>query len=140
MDETTNGITLMKCSALILVFYLIFISGCSDSGSNTSGANMVFPDKNVSFQNQVQPFIKIKCSIYGCHGDVNPPREIRLTDYASFFASYNGALVIPGKPEASVLVQMLENKLPHNPNVYWEVNDNQKKGIRQWILEGAQNN
>ena len=124
---------------IIFILLLVLFFGCEEK-QTTNVDEIVFPEKNVSFQNNVYPFIKLKCGLQGCHGDVNPARGIQLTDYSSIIIAYNGALIVQGNPNGSVLVQMIENRLPHNPNLYWNFSDNQKKGIRQWITEGAMNN
>lgn len=120
----------------LIGFYALF--GCSETVS--SNQNIVFPDTNVSFQNYVQPFMRITCSIEGCHSDNSQAGGRRMTDYASFFEAVNAGLVIPGNPEASRLIQILEHPELHSGNVYWKATDNQVKGMKTWIKEGAKPN
>jgi hypothetical protein len=48
-------------------------------------------------------------------------------------------LVIPGKPESSVLVQVIQGILPHTFPLQ-SINANHKKGMATWVREGANNN
>ncbi|HPI19462.1 MAG TPA: hypothetical protein PKY56_03755 [Candidatus Kapabacteria bacterium] len=121
------------------LFVFLLILSC-DSTIIDGSSNVVFPDSLVSFQTHVYPFMKSTCSYQGCHSDESQAGGIRLTDYFSY--SETGALgvVVPYKPDNSRLVQKIEGTSPHLTYVYWKITDNQKKGIRQWILEGAKNN
>ncbi|NLO18710.1 MAG: hypothetical protein GX121_02350 [Ignavibacteria bacterium] len=124
--------------AALLVAYFFSIS--CNSETITGSSNVVFPDSLISFQNHIYPLIKPTCSYQGCHSDETQAGGRRITDYFSYFETNNLGLVIPSKPDNSVLVQLLDGRLPHYPYVYWRVNENQKNGVRQWILEGAKNN
>ncbi|MBM2816707.1 MAG: hypothetical protein HW421_3469 [Ignavibacteria bacterium] len=121
----------------IAVFTLImYLSSCSET--ITSSKDVVFPDSNIAFHGYVEPFLNVTCAYRGCHSNEDKAGGIRLTDY---YGLYDGAaalgLVVPGKPDGSRLVQYLEGKLPHTYSQDWKVTDNHKKGIRQWIKEGA---
>jgi hypothetical protein len=130
----------VKNKKINIIFCIILINmiliGCQQNITNSS--DIVFPDKNISFLHQVYPFLQVTCSYAGCHSAESQAGGIIITDYPSLVQVIG--LVIAGKPDNSRLVQLLEGTLPHSSLVYWKVNDNQKHGIRQWILEGAQNN
>lgn len=128
-----------KSIIILTIFITLGLISCNDSIINDP-AKIVFPVKNVSYQNHMQPFMVLTCAYQGCHSDETMAGGRSMTNYIALFETMNMGLVIQGNPDASVLVQMLEGKLPHNPYVYWTVNDNHKTGIRQWILEGAMNN
>lgn len=119
----------------ILVFSLF---SCSNPSSNANLNNI--PDSNVSFQNHILPILKNTCGLSYCHGEVAPNANVQIIDYFSLMNSYNGALVIPGNPDGSVLVQIIEYKLPHKPFLKWNLTKQQLQGIRTWISEGARNN
>ena len=119
--------------------FILSLASCNDN-IISDPAQIVFPAKNVSYQNHIQPFMVLTCAYQGCHSDETMAGGRSMTNYIALSETMNMGLVIPGNPDGSVLVQMLEGKLPHNPYVYWIVNDNHKAGIRQWILEGALNN
>jgi hypothetical protein len=127
--------------ALFVAFsnLIIISSGCNDN-IITDSSQIVFPDSNVSFQQHVQPWLRLSCSYAGCHSDEYMAGGRRITEYYTLFESANTGLVIPDKPDNSVLCQMLEGKVIHTGYPYWKINDNQKKGIRLWVAEGAKNN
>jgi hypothetical protein len=121
---------------MLIALTSLFFFGCQQNITNSS--DIVFPATNVSFLHQVYPFLQVTCSYAGCHSAESQAGGIIIADYPSL--AQDIGLVLAGNPDGSILVQMLEGKLPHSPLVYWKVNDNQKNGIRQWILEGARNN
>jgi len=132
---------LYKSSKFILLIGLIsltlVITACNSTGPDISA--IVFPDKNVSFMNQVEPFMKYNCAYLGCHG-VNSPGE-ELSDY-TYLLSAN-SYITPGNPDASLVIQILEKRLPHPANypIYFaNITANQIKGMRTWVAEGALNN
>lgn len=121
----------------ILIFFinLIFLLSC-DSTINNNDPNIVFPSENIDYTNYVQPFLKYNCGYSGCHNSYTRAAGLSVDDYFSVM-SYIG-FVVPTKPDASTLVQILENKLPHNVFFYrGNITQNQIQGIRKWIEEGA---
>lgn len=108
--------------------------------SNLSNTTEELPENNLSFQNHILPILKSTCGLSYCHGEVAPQGNVQIYDYYTLITAYNGALVIPGNPDGSVLVQIIENRLPHTPVLSWKLTQNQIRGIRKWILEGAKNN
>lgn len=123
----------------IVLSSLLIIVSCENTNTNQN-ISLVFPETNISFEHHILPLIKINCGLSFCHGQISPQAGVLTYDYFTLMTSYNGALIIPLNPEGSVLVQIIEYKLPHNPNLSWSINENQRKGIRRWILEGAKNN
>ncbi len=130
----------MKYS-LIFIFGLLLLLSCSDD-TISSADDIVFPEENVSWQNHVQPFLKFTCAYQGCHSSNTQAAGIVLDDYFQMNNSMSGALVIPGKPDQSYLIQMLDGKFEHRYGYIWrpKVNDNHKQGMRTWVEEGAQFN
>lgn len=104
----------------------------------TDSKQLVFPDSNVSYQRHVQPFFNLTCTYSGCHSSETRAGDLDLTTYMRFIDS--PGLIIDGNPESSVLVQVIEGRLPHYTTFDGYVTENHIKGIRQWIKEGAQNN
>ncbi len=121
---------------VVLAFVtLMFVASCGDSAV-TSSKDIVFPSKNVSYLLQVEPFLKVTCAYQGCHSNETRAGNISLADYNSLVSV--AGLIIPGNPDASQLNQMLEEKLPHPGLTYlYRGNDNQIKGMRIWVAEGA---
>jgi hypothetical protein len=125
---------------LSLMFIGAIIISCDGNGV-TSSKDIVFPDSVVSFQNHVEPFLRLKCSYSGCHSDIDQAGGRRMTDYMSLFESANVGLIIPNKPDQSLFILKIENKLIHDPlfpSNY--ISENHRLGLRKWISEGAQNN
>ncbi len=104
----------------------------------TDPKQIVFPDTNVSYQRHVQPFLNLTCTYSGCHSSDSRAGNLALTTYMEFIDS--PGLIVEGKPESSVLSQVLEGKLPHSVSFTERITQNHIDGVRQWIKEGAQNN
>jgi len=122
-------------SVLIISYLVLILSSSCNSDMISSTKDIVFPDSNVSYRNHVEPFMRFTCGFGGCHnnyaaGGLNVNDYFNMTNYPGFIIPYNA--------EASVLIQILEQKLPHNPPLYLiDVNDNHRQGMRKWINEGA---
>ena len=90
------------------------------------------PATTVLYAADVQPYFNSNCT--SCHGGSNPQKGVDLTSYQQVMAGGDGgAIVIPGDPDASVLVQQLEDG--HRNQLAADIAQ-----IRTWIQEGAQNN
>lgn len=77
----------------------------------------------------LQPLFAQECG--GCHGPV-PSRGLRLTDYASLMAgSETGVVVVPGAPDQSLMVSVL------NEGHFVQPTAHQLDLITQWIANGA---
>jgi hypothetical protein len=123
-------------SAIILVMVISMIN-CNGT-SITSPKDIVFPDSNVSYLHEVNPFLTVTCGFAGCH-NYSAAGNVNLTDY--FETMKSPGLVIPGNPDGSYLIQILEGTIPHT--AYYEqsqITANHKKGLRKWVKEGALNN
>lgn len=122
-------------SILYVVVLAVFLLSCENT--TTSGdSNIIFPNEKVDYIQHVQPFLKYNCGYSGCHSSFTKAAGLSVDDYFSVM-SYMG-LVIPLQPDASTLVQILENKLPHSVFFYrGNITQNQIQGIRKWIEEGA---
>lgn len=119
-------------SALVLV-------SC-DGSMITEPQDVVFPDSNVSFRGQVLPFLAVTCAVSGCHGDIGAAAGIRLTSYSTLLFDRPN-LVVPGKPDESLLMQVLDGRLLHPwGNIQAVVSTSQVRGMHTWINEGALNN
>ncbi|MBX3042659.1 MAG: hypothetical protein KIT33_01045 [Candidatus Kapabacteria bacterium] len=118
---------------LVSIFISSAILGCESSIS--SPKDIIFPETNVSYTAQVEPFLNLTCAFAGCHGHTSAA-GIRLNDY---FAIINSpGLVVPGNADGSLLNQILEERKPHF--TYFEksnITQNHITGMRQWVLEGA---
>ena len=120
----------------VILYILISFYGCSESSTFPNGESIIFPDSNVSFSSQVLPFMRYNCAYAGCHSTYSKAGTVVLDDY--FEIMRNPGLVIPGNPDGSILIQILEYRLPHLTYFYrGSITDNHIRGVRQWIKEGA---
>jgi hypothetical protein len=62
-----------------------------------------------------------------------------MTTYYTLFAD-RANLVVPGKPDESLLIQVLDQRIPHRFDIISRVTPDQLQGLRTWIEEGALNN
>ncbi|NQW30854.1 MAG: hypothetical protein HQ472_10125 [Ignavibacteria bacterium] len=118
-----------------LTFAFVF-QGCGQS-TVTNPESIVFPDSAVSYNAHVYPFLSLACG--QCHGESTRAGGIRLTSYSALFFDRPN-LVVPEKPDESLLAQVLEGVITHSTGGIDRVTPNQKLGIRTWIKEGAFSN
>lgn len=117
------------------------LTGCEDEtyGPGPDSRDIVFPESNVSYAQHVQPLFDRTCAVSGCHDTATKQSNLSLQSYRE--ATARPGIIVPGDPDGSVLVQRIEGKIqPRMPYNRPPLSDNQIRGIRQWILEGAQNN
>lgn len=122
---------------LIIIFFVLSLNACSDN-IITSPDQIVFPEKNVSYQQQVRPLLELSCAFSGCHDAETSAAGVDVTGY--FQLTSRAGLIIAGKPDNSLLIQILEGKQGHLLTFQNRITDAQKRGVRQWVLEGALNN
>lgn len=130
---------------IILSFFLFLrlVVGC---GTQVIGPDtkIVFPDSLISYINNVEPFMRVKCSYIGCHCE--PPNNgynaSNMSNYFSLFNTDNLGLIISGNPNGSRLIQILDGRLPHTYYLFPQgyITQNQLNGMKRWIQEGAKNN
>ncbi|MBI2794306.1 MAG: hypothetical protein HYX66_06635 [Ignavibacteria bacterium] len=110
--------------------------GCSQSPVTNSN-DIVFPDSLVSYQKHVKPFLNLRCG--QCHSDSYAAGGIRLTQY-SYLLFDKPNLIVPGKPDESLVNQVLERIIAHQAGRMETIPSNQINGMRTWVTEGALNN
>jgi hypothetical protein len=111
------------------------LAGC---GANdlTNASQVVFPDSNVSFAGQVQPYLNLGCNVKGCHDAKRAENQnIELTSFVNVRAT--NVVNQPGDTNCN-LVAVIYGRQLHQAQI--TANDNQRRGIRKWVLEGAKNN
>ena len=117
---------------------------CKEDTTQTETNVIVFPDSNVSYLRHVQPYFDRGCGGQSsqCHGAETFDQHggFSLDSYED--ATHRIDIIVPGAPEASLLVKRMEGsaqpKMP--PPNFPPPNSNQLNGIKRWIKEGAQNN
>ena len=133
--------TRMRAIALLSLVPVLLLSagtgGCKDS-TTTPGDEIVFPAANVSYMQSVQPYFDMRCAVGGCHDDGTRAGNLSLTSYVNTTA--RPGIVVPFNATTSLLMQKIDGRLPHPPNVPILINQNQLDGIATWINEGAKNN
>ena len=116
----------------------VLSTACTSNATTTDPNSIVFPDTLVRYQNHVDPFLTLRCG-GPCHAGPDPAGGIDLTQYNNLFFDRPN-LVVSGKPDESLLCQVLERVIGHAPGQLETIPSNQVQGVRQWVLEGAQNN
>ena len=119
-------------AGLISIGFLVH--SCDDMVNSSD--DVVFPEENVSWQEHVEPFIKLTCAYGDCHSKNS---QTPMTDYFTLMSQ--PGMVISGKPENSKLYQVLTGDLPH-PTYFYDkdISQNHVDGIGTWIEEGAEFN
>ncbi len=133
-------------SIIGLNFFLIVLSGvllsCKDDLVDTGPIDIVFPDSNISYSRYVQPLFNRGCAIPGgCHAGEAPAADLSFESYQQ--ATDRVGIIVPTDPNASYIIAKIEgraagSRMPPPPRS--ALSENQIKGMRRWILEGAQNN
>ncbi|MFM8839639.1 MAG: hypothetical protein ACKOFB_00860 [bacterium] len=120
-----------------VILYLFTLSACYDT-TITSPEQIQFPAQNVSYQQHVKPLLELTCAFSGCHDSETAAAGVDVTGY--FQLTSRAGLIIPGKPDNSLLNQILEGKQGHVLTFQQRISEAQKRGVRQWVQEGALNN
>ena len=128
---------LIMLAAVLALLFVFAVPACDDSGTRP-GDEIVFPEKDVSYSAEVQPFFDLRCANYGCHEDQSRAANLSLTSYLAL--TERPGIIIPGDAGSSLLMQKIDGRLPHPIEVPILINENQLTGIRTWINEGAKNN
>ena len=97
-------------------------------------------DFKVSFARDIRPILADKC--FSCHGPDAPTRkgELRL-DTAEGVLHRTSAVVVPGKPNESLLINRIESsdntEVMPPPESNKSLTSQQKDLLRRWIEQGA---
>lgn len=94
----------------------------------------------VSFEKQIKPVLEEKCM--HCHNRETLPDRISFENAKLAFATTKDGKVyiVPGKPEASLLIAAIENPLFHEmlmPMVGPRLTAEEAVIFRRWVTEGA---
>src|SRR5205807_1571019 len=94
----------------------------------------------VNFQRQVRPILSDNCFL--CHG---PDKGTRMADVrldireGAFATRKNGTIIVPGKPEESLLIKRISSDDPayRMPPVFAHktLTQTQKDILRRWVAE-----
>jgi hypothetical protein len=124
----------------LAVIAILLIQSC---GGISNANQIVFPADSVSYSQQVEPFFTLACNSTGCHNFTDDAGGVDLSTWTAIRDGLNGGLVVvdvahPQYDTSSILDRVLFGEEVHAAPL--NVNENQRDGIRQWILEGAKNN
>ena len=96
----------------------------------------------VNFSREVLPVLSDRC--FYCHGPDEKHRkaDLRLDDEpAAKAVGKNGAAIVPGAPEKSLIIQRMLSKDPDElmppPEAHKDLNPAQIATLQRWIAEGA---
>ncbi len=105
-------------------------------------AGAVAARRTVDFQREIRPILSENC--FACHGPDQSTRKVNLrldVHEDALAARRNGAAVVPGRPEQSLLYQRIteENSARRMPplSTHKTLTDAEKEAIRLWIEQGA---
>ncbi len=122
----------MRIGAIIVL--CASLTGCSSSDI-TNPDQIVFPASKVSYRLHVAPYLQLSCNITGCH---DAARSANLgIDLTSRIGVLSNNVTTP-KDTNSPLVGVLYARYAHSGQ--FRSNENQRNGIKVWVLEGAQDN
>jgi len=126
---------------LLFVASVAFLS-CDDTLNESNIDDVIIPDKNVSYNEYIQPVLTIKCSTSGCHNDESMAGGYSVTSWSNVVTP---GIVNPGNVETSILVWRIEGIgveiMPPIGNLLSKpLTENQVEGIKTWIEEGAKSN
>ena len=132
MTARLHVLALSPVLALLLVW--VGFASCS-STDITDPEQVTFPDSGVSYARHVRPYMALTCSISGCH-DMARPENFGV-DLTSWIGVRGTNVALPGDTNCH-LVLVMEGREIHQGA--FKATANQRRGIRQWVIEGAQNN
>ncbi len=93
----------------------------------------------VSFEGDVAPILVSRC--LRCHGTDNARGNLRIDTFAGIIAGSGGALVVPGKPQESLMIERItatgEERMPKDQN---PLSADEIRKISEWIKGGAKFN
>lgn len=114
-------------SVLVALFALGFAAAPAVVGSETAAL----------WSREVQPLFDVRCS--KCHGLIERKAGLELDSVEAVLkGSHDGAVVQPGRPEASPLFQVLAPDAdPHMPPKK-QVTDAERESVRRWIVSLGQ--
>ena len=96
------------------------------------------PVQPPSYDKEIDPMMRKYCGT--CHGKRMPRAFVSVVTYEGMMKSKKGkALVIPGQPDKSILLQTMEGHKPVMPpkGATLQPTKDEVSKVRAWILAGA---
>ena len=141
---------------MLLMVVTLHTYSCSEEGTNPENEKFVLPDSNISFYEDIEPMLQVRCGLEsGCHSPTDIDNRLLYTVLVNKISLINHQIrngerlvdlsIHRTNPEIAPLYLILSEGYPEpfydqmpppvlnrNP-----LTDNQIKGIKQWIREGA---
>lgn len=113
----------------------IVLSQGPGKGAGSSRKGAASDDGGLKFSKDIAPILQANCA--GCHGGAKPKGELNLTTFNKMVAGgQDGKVIVPGKPDESLMIELLENgKMPQGNNN--TLSDAAIAKIRDWVKAGA---
>ena len=128
----------MGTGSLLLVA-VVLLTYLGWRGSKLPAANAATIVAAPAYAANIQPIFSASCT--GCHGAAAPSGGLNLTSYAGLMkGGRSGAVVQPGNPQSSLLIQVLEGGgkgIPAMPLGQQPLPATEIQTIKNWISAGA---
>ncbi|GIW81532.1 MAG: hypothetical protein KatS3mg105_3339 [Gemmatales bacterium] len=126
----------MRQASSLLVF--LSVVACTFAKDKNTEPNRA--DRQISYYREIRPIFQQHCQ--GCHQPARPKGGLIMTDHAGLLKKGDSDLpaVVPGKPEKSYLVELIEprdGKKPRMPEGRDPLHPTQVELIKRWIAQGA---
>ncbi len=126
----------MKVSRVRVISYLAVSLFCFAAFVPFVAADGHEAKAPVSYHSEIAPILKRSCQ--GCHHPGDPNGDLIVTSYAALKrGGMAGDSIVPGKPDESLLVELISGDEPSMPQNMEPLSAEEVALIRRWILEGA---
>ena len=137
---------LALATPLFALFFPLLIAAAnpalSPAGSGPAASAPVGPAPNspAFYTAQVQPIFQANC--YRCHGGLNHRGGLQMDTQAGLLhGGHDGAVVVPGHPEQSLLIKLIRHEGPASDPMPMpprgKISDGDISTVEQWIRAGA---
>jgi len=118
----------------------LLFTALSFAATNVGGEELPALDAEsaaqVSYQKDVKPILKRHC--WGCHNAAKPQGGLNMVTVSAMnTGGDSGAAIDSGKPDASLLIEMIVGDQPEMPKQQPPLSVAKIHTLRQWILAGA---
>ena len=124
---------------ILIVFAVLtfLLTACGAGPATSSSSTGTSVTANVSFSKDVMPILQSRC--ISCHGGGQSNRGLSFDTYDTLMAgSNNGLVIVPGDPNNSRLIQLVQSGTM--PKRGPKLTPDQIQILIDWILAGALNN
>ena len=127
----TRGLSL-QCSPILLCVYHL---GTLSADDKLPALDKAAAEK-ISFRKDVWPIVQRHC--WGCHSGSDPKGQLNMDTVSDMLkGGDSGPLFVPGKPDDSLLVEMIVGDDPEMPKQQPPLSLAKIQTLRHWVLAGA---